>query len=371
MSLEKEREIDMGKIGILTFHRASNYGAVLQSYALQRTVHMLGADAEIIDYRCDEVEDSHNPAAVFHKNPFFHALRLLPNKIVKYRTFNSFRNRMLNMSKCYTKTTIKTANNAYSTYIAGSDQVWSPVFSGNDDVYQLAFADSFNKYSYACSFGFDEFPAELKKSYLHNLKSIRTVSVREASAKKLLGAENMEARVDVDPTMLLTTKEWDKLANYPGTKNPYILLYTVQPPVILLDYARKLSEKTGYELVYLNNEHKKNKDIKHVRYASPEEFVGWFAQAEYVLTNSFHGTVFSVLYHKKCKIELETGKKFNNRSRDLLMALKLKICILKKNDDYEFQEKWEEANMILDNMRESSVEYLKQIIANSVEEAEC
>lgn len=360
----------MGKIGILTFHRASNYGAVLQSYALQTELTILGADAEIIDYRCEEVENSHNPASIFHKNSVLHALKLLPNKFAKYRGFNGFRKRKLKMSRSFEKNDIEEANELYSTYIVGSDQVWSPLFSGNDDVYQLTFAKDCNRYSYACSFGFDIFPENLKNNYIVNLDLMKVVSVREASAKRMLQAEKMESRIDLDPTMLLPISEWDKFAKRPVAQKPYILVYTVQPPVNLLKYAKELSKKTACEIIYLNNEHNGNKDIKHVRYSTPEEFVGWFSEAEYVLTNSFHGTVFSILYSRKCKIELETRKKFNNRSRDLLSDLRLDICRFDEENKFVFNEAWDEPLAILEQKRECSIAYLKQIILDAEKKAE-
>ena len=114
--------------------------------------------------------------------------------------------------------------------------------------------------------------------------------------------------------------------------------------------------------MYLNNQYKKNRDITRIRYSTPEEYVGWFAGAEYVFTNSFHGTAFAVIFQKKLKVELETAKKFNVRSRDLLMNCALPQCVLKNNEeDMEFRIDWAETERRLDSMRRSSLDYIRLI----------
>ena len=149
----------------------------------------------------------------------------------------------------------------------------------------------------------------------------------------------------------------------PDLQEPYILVYTVNDDVHLLEAARKLSVKTGIKLLYLNNQYKKNRDITRIRYSTPEEFVGWFAGAEYVYTNSFHGTAFSIIFHRRFKVELETKKKFNVRSRDLLINCGLQNCILRNNsEDHFFNTEWEEADRLLDSGRELSRDYLKKIV---------
>ena len=123
-----------------------------------------------------------------------------------------------------------------------------------------------------------------------------------------------------------------------------------------------MSAKTGYPILYLNNQYKTNMDLTRIRYAAPEEFVGWFAGAEYVLTNSFHGTVFSILFHRKFKIELETVKSFNVRSRDLLASCGLSDCVLRNSEeDYSFRQDFEEPDRLLSEMRERSFSYLRII----------
>lgn len=353
----------MKPIGILTFHRASNYGAVLQAYALQEGIRLCGGEPEVVNYLCPTVENDHRPIGLFKTHSFVHALVHYRIKLKKDRVFNAFRNRKLNMSVAVKTHELPECADKYSVFISGSDQVWNDRLSGMDPTYMLDFAGERQRYSYACSFGFDEFPVGLEHKYVALLKGMQTVSVRESSAVDMLKRAGIRAQVDVDPTLLLTKEQWAKFANNPHTKDPYILVYTVSGDIELLNYARRLSQKTGIKIRYLNNQVKSNRDIERIKYATPEEFVGWFANAEYVLTNSFHGTVFSIIFNKKAKIELETKKKYNVRSRDLLKNCGLTDCILTNTQSDEvFDSDWSAKEVRLQEMRNKSMQYIREII---------
>ena len=349
-------------IGILTFHRASNYGAVLQAYALQAAFGNIGQKAVIVDYYCPVVEEDHRPLGLFKRHKIPQAILRFPIKAHKDRLFNAFRKRKLVTSAPVDPKSISSIADSYSLFVSGSDQVWSDRFSGLDPAYMLDFAREEQRYSYACSFGFDAFPAGKEEVYLKLLRGIRCISLRESSGVEMLEKAGLKAHTDLDPTLLLSAEEWRSFSAAPAEKDPYILVYTVNGDVHLLEYARALSEKKGCKILYLNNQYKNNRDLKRIRYASPEEFVGWFANAEYVLTNSFHGTAFSIIFHRKFKVELETKKKYNVRSRDLLLNCGLSDCILKNgSEDFSFTGDWGEPDRLLGNMREKSVSYIRMI----------
>lgn len=349
-------------IGIMTFHRASNYGAVLQAYALQRAFHNNGCEAIIVNYLNKTVEEDHRPSGLFrHHSPLSAALRY-PIKEKKDRLFNEFRDRKLKMSEELVPSDLAHVRDRYSAFVAGSDQVWNDRFSGLDPAYMLTFAYDHQRYSYACSLGFDKFPEGTAEKYREYLKGMKCISLREESAAPLLSSIGLESRIDVDPTLLLTREDWTAFAQKPDRKEPYILIYTVNKDVHLIEYARRLSEKTGCRIVYLNNQMKSNRDIPRVRYSTPEEFVGWFESAEYVLTNSFHGTVFAILFNRKCRVELETAGKFNVRSQDLLRKCGLDSCILGRSGEDLFSPDWENANECLSTLKEQSAAYIRSII---------
>ena len=353
----------MKPIGILTFHRASNYGAVLQAYALQKVISERGQKAVIVDYRCPAVEEGHRPWGLFKRHRFPVVLLRCLVAVRKDILFGTFRKNRLELSAPMRAEDLEKEKDSYSLFVSGSDQVWNNVFSGMDPSYMLTFADEQKRYSYACSFGFDSFPDETRELYRKWLAGMQCVSVRENRAVDLAGEIGYEARVDLDPTLLISREKWEKFMTPAEVIKPYIFVYTVNPPLHLLDAARELSRRTGAEILYLNNQYKDNRDIKRLRYRTPEEYVGLIAGAEYVLTNSFHGTAFSVLFKKKLKVELETAKKFNVRSRDLLMSCGLRECVLRgSEEDYAFDADWAEADRRLSVMRARSLKYIDLIV---------
>ena len=354
----------MKPIGILTFHRASNYGAVLQAYALQKVISDLGREAVIVDYRCRAVEEGHRPWGLFKRHRFPIVMLRCLVAVRKDMLFGNFRRNRLKMSAQMSADDLEKNRDKYALFVTGSDQVWNDVFSGMDPVYMLTFADDRQRYSYACSLGFDSFPEGTEQLYREWLKGMQCISLRETKAVDLVRQLGYDARVDLDPTLLLDRGRWKAFMKAPDLQEPYILVYTVNEPVHLLEAAKELSAKTGIKLLYLNNQYKKNRDITRIRYSTPEEFVGWFAGAEYVYTNSFHGTAFAVLFQKKLKVELETAKKYNVRSRDLLMSCALTNCVLKENEEeLKFDTDWAEAERRLETMRHSSMDYIRAIVS--------
>lgn len=362
MAARKESEY-MTKIGILTFHRASNYGAVLQAYALQTIIASHGVEAKLVNYYCPTVEKDHRPSKLFFKMSLLKAIIHFPIKAKKDSIFQAFCKRKLNMSEPLDNKKLYSLQEKYSLFITGSDQVWNDRLSGLDPAYMLTFAKENQRYSYACSFGFGQFPYRKADIYKQMLTGIQRISLREESGIKMLKEIGIDAQTDLDPTLLMDSRQWESFLVNPPIHCPYILVYTVSGTIHLLDFAKSLEQKTGYQIIYLNNQYNNNDNLKRVRFSSPEEFVGWFANAEYVLTNSFHGTAFSIIFNRKFKVELETKKNFNIRSRDLLLNCGLENGILMSTeDDYIFDNDWERANCLLADMKSKSLEYIHFII---------
>lgn len=354
----------MSNVGIITFHRASNYGAVLQAYALQNVLSGMGCEAEIIDYRGEAVEEEHHPSKVLcrYKLPVA-ALKYL-QRSAKFRGFERFRRNRLPLSEAVTNRDVCKLDGSYDLILAGSDQVWNDIFAGFDPVYRLDFVEKSRRCSYACSFGFDEFPDGSKPAYKRSLERFEVVSVREASAKDLVeGDLGLTARVDLDPTLLLSADEWKSISSLPAADADYILVYNIQEPIALLDAARKKSAETGLGIVFLNNGFRQDRDLRHVRYGSPEEFLGWFAGARYVYTNSFHGTVFSIIFEKEFTVECRTGYRYNNRSKALLDLVGLEGREMTETDTGDGPIDWYDVRMRLAAAREDSLGYLRDLCA--------
>jgi len=268
---------------------------------------------------------------------------------------------------------------SHDIFISGSDQVWNNVCVPFDPVYFLCFnsAQAYKKHSYAASFGFSQIPVKLKEEYRKRLKGWNTYSVRENSGvqilKELIG---VEAERSCDPTLLLTADEWKHIEKKQNNRKPYILVYCVNETDSLMKYAQELAQCRQMRVVYLaskmNHEGMMCYASKRYHYpkgvenrggASPSEWLGLFAKAEYVLTDSFHGTVFSVIYHRKFKVLTVFSKGENRRAQDLLTELGLEDRDLVKGlDNIDQLIEWEYVEKKRQEMKESSIAYLAKMI---------
>lgn len=364
----------MKKIGVVTFQRAVNYGAVLQAYALQTIITEMGAEVEFINYYSSAVEDIYMPGKVLHGR----SLKSVIKAIVEFRDKRKKRKAFLRFTDKYlynsifikNKEELKAINDSYDAFITGSDQVWNDICTGMDPFFFLDFADNRKKNSYAASFAFEHIPEQLTETYNNLLYEYQNISVREEQGRVIIkDLLDRSVEVHVDPTLLLNSEQWDTAAEDVQGLGDYICVYTVQPPKNLLNVARELAESTGMRIVYINgNSAMKMKyhDFTFISDASPSEFVGLFRNAKYVLTNSFHGTVFSIIYHKKFITECQTKEKYNSRAENLLNLLGLSESILKKHGSYKdilnINTEWAAVEECLREQKNKSRAYLSKII---------
>ncbi|MDO4404995.1 MAG: polysaccharide pyruvyl transferase family protein [Atopobiaceae bacterium] len=350
------------KLGILTFHRASNYGAVLQCFALQETLTRLGYDAPVVDYRTPQVELDHWPKHAVRKAGLIRGVSRIPRRMIKTHRFDAFRKRALSLTDEIREADLPSLINDFDGFIAGSDQVWSERYAALDSHLFLDFARDGQRYSYACSFGADHPGDAVRRACTTYLPSFEAVSLREMSGQTFVKDEvGVPARTDVDPVLLLQRDDWLDFASLPSEEG-YILIYTVPGPVHLLDVARSLSARTGKKIVYLNDS-LKHRDLPHRRLTTPEEFVGWFARAGIVLTNSFHGTAFSTLLGKDFFVEIMSDRGQNNRSLEFLKSCGLsnRILTMDNGQDLLTPIDWNTPQSRLAALRDPSINYLKGI----------
>lgn len=356
------------KLGILTFHRAISYGAVLQTYALQNFLQELGIDNEIVDYKCDYMinryqktfrRSSSNPV-----KDLMWSLKTAKGVKLGRQTTAEFVEKNLKLSKPYNINTISQAASEYSAFISGSDQVWSPTCVGFDPVYFLTFAKPEQKYSYAASIAVKQIPENIKAEYTKRISDFSGYSVREQSGAEIVKQlTGKEALINIDPTFLLNAEQWDKLATS-VTDEPYIFLFTVLKPKNLIDYALKLSKEKNMKIIYLNNRRAVNDSrIEYMNPVTADKFAGLIKNASYVCTNSFHGNAFSVIYNKKFVVETDTATTKNIRSQELMEKLGLAERILSDTNtpDIDAVSDFERANSVIEAERKSAAEYLRSI----------
>lgn len=308
----------MKKVGIITIHNSPNYGACLQSYALYRYIQQQGNDVEIIDLHRPVAYEDYIPSKKYvcsrpvkrsllskikgnvksligikPKSPSLYS----PLAIKKFEEFNS----VIKLSQPYRSIDELYANPPlYDLYISGSDQLWNPTQAYCLEPYFLTFVPKGQgkKISYATSVCITDLRDNEKKDFAKWLNLYADISVREYQAQSLLQGLLADKKVNqvADPTFLLDPKDWKDMAVRPK-QSKYILMFTLQHRPEILEYCLQLSKQSGLPLIELGQVQPDVLDGSYtaVKDAGPKEFLGYIENAELVITDSFHCTVFSLI----------------------------------------------------------------------------
>lgn len=367
--------MDKRKIGIVTFHRAHNYGAMLQAYALLEFLNRK-YNAEIIDYYAKRIYANYNVFRPLSKNPFKAVKNFkedYTNRYIKRERYNKFERFMknnYNLSNIYiNEHQLKKNISKYDVLITGSDQVWNPdIVGGLSDIYTLNFGDiDTKKISYAASIGSTKYIDNNPEIFKSKLKNINFISVRESdAAQKLEVLMNRSIDVVLDPTLLLDTNEWESKLDNIKENEKYILAYMVKYDQNFINVVNHFSKVTGLKVIHfgLNNPGYEN-ELKSCYNADPYDFINYIKNAEYVLATSFHATVFSIIFNKKFWIVPHFLT--NSRVTSLLDLFGLSNRIIKSLDDFDDNDiynniNYEEVNKLLDKKREESKRWLYNCI---------
>ena len=302
----------MRKIAILTINNDSNLGNRLQNYATQEILKKYSLEIETILNQNMIVGDKYSKRKI--KNLIKRILINMP-QFKRYHNFAKF-NKNIKYSKYHIDIDhIPTKlGEKYNYYITGSDQVWNPNFNRMSDIDFLKFAPKEKRNSFSASFGISEIPDELKEYYKNNLLEMQNISVREDRAKEII--KELTGRTDVevliDPTMMLTAEEWDKVSKKPKKlkENKYILNY----------FLGDLSEKRKKEIERIANNNNctvinlmdKNEPLF---VSGPSEFLYLIKNAFMICTDSYHGSVFSIIYNKPFAVFNREDELVNMNSR--------------------------------------------------------
>lgn len=333
------------KTEIVTFVRAYNYGAVLQCYALSQYLQNKGATVEVLDYFPPYFKQQYgilgkNPIKIGIRPFLQRVLALYARCIARRRShrFERFIDEYIPLSGMQYSSLEQLSQSPPNCdcYITGSDQVWSPYIAYFDPVFFLDFDDAKEKgrYSYAASFGTGNIPDDMKSEYIRRLSGYKKYSVREAVGAEIMkDLLNETAEVCCDPTFLLDVCDWEKIACPTRKKKPYILIYYVARTQNLQIYAQQLAKEKKMKVVCVAATTAPDVITGRVdwRYGfniktacSPQKWLAMFRDAEYVLTNSFHGMVFSILFHKKFLIQTNLNQsQRNERASSLMSALNI------------------------------------------------
>lgn len=338
------------KIGIITFHWATNYGAILQALALQSVLQKLGHTVEIINYKPKQYDTS-----LWHFIRYRHFLHPISyfESIKKEQKMVGFRKLYLNCSKrYYSIIELKESCRDYDVLISGSDQVMNPFFLVNGEsegstAYFLDFGrEDATRISYAASFGTTKYPEKLISQASPLIKNFKVLSVREDTGVEIMKTMGRpDAIVTPDPTILLKAQDYDSLLGIRQINRSEILVY------MLHNRLNYIQNRLPYNISAITSE-----PIK--------EWIAAIKNSCHVITNSFHGMVFSILYHTPFTVVLQSTRNegMNDRFFTLLEKLDLKDRITDEtsfNGIIEDPINWTVVDAKMQDFREYGFEFLK------------
>ncbi|EPW6542459.1 polysaccharide pyruvyl transferase family protein [Vibrio vulnificus] len=307
------------KIGIITIHSVYNYGAMLQAYALNKYFMSNGFDSEIIDYQPYHLCKDYK----FYKRDFilrpYIALAKIKNIIKNngiHRNFDDFYTEEMVVSKVTYKTANSLKLNNYDILVTGSDQIWNPNIVNYDSSYLLAFSrENQKKYAYSSSFGVSTIDDAWSQEVKLNLNSYMKIGVREDIGVSILNRCGIDCDVKLvlDPVFLFNRSFWENMSSSALTPvEKYLLVYSLEPSDELILNAQAIANEKGLSIVTIHpfNARYSFADVC-INNAGPKEFLSLILNAQFVVTNSFHGTVFSLIFDVPlhCVAHTSTGSR--------------------------------------------------------------
>lgn len=388
----------MKKVGIVTYQDiADGKGRFLQAYALYSAIIKLGYNAEIINYfpitKKTEKAGLQQKIIRVMMNP-----RRLPGYVAKLQydlMIKRYNKQFIEKRKKYEsfiEDNIKITKKKYrgyesllesqfdyDVYVCGSDQIWNPYFQGTDPAYYLKFASQSKRIAYAPSLGTIQIDNQRKQILKENIKEIPFVSVREESGAKLIASLiGRNVKNVVDPTFLLPKEWWGDFAGETTPDKPYVLTFLFDNSRYPRRVAKEIAQKYGYDVICIPDSYADMFFSSHKEIAiGPERFVNLFKNASIICTQSFHGTVLSLIYNRPFYVFDRETKAYVSgvfsRINDLLKSVGLENRILKSGQaipEDNLQIDYTRVNDILEIKSRESLEYLKNSLDQAIGDEE-
>lgn len=348
-------------VGVLTFHRTLNYGAVLQCYALTKVVSDFGYDVSVIDYRSPVIEQREMHPRVFMrrnaKNLIGFPFEMLM-KCARRRSFSKAKVKEASLYRVRSGIDLVPQLQGLNSVIVGSDQVWNLGLTEGDFQYFLPGSSDFKKNSYAASFGSKKvLQADQVAEYL---KDFTHVGVREHDGVQIAREMGVNASQVLDPTLLLTAAQWqDVSTSARHLPDRYIVAYAVNMKDDVVSRAKKTAADCHIPLIYVHgNDWTPVAGAKNIYAANPDEFIYLIRNAEAVVTSSFHGTCFSILMHRPFTVVMNLWKENANSRLESLLQLtgiddkEAAVQVVKPD--------WANVDERLDRERAQSLDFLRK-----------
>lgn len=365
------------KISLITLHCVDNYGSVLQTYATQKSLELMGHEVEVIDYIRPDLKTikklfSHYIYVEHNIKGFLKSIVFFPSLLNLHFNFRVFRDKYFKISKhrYYTPDDFSRYPIEADAYAVGSDQVWNTILNkGILSEYFLGFAPQKNsiKFAFSSSFGVDKLTEAEKVPIKRMLSTFDFITTRELSGVDIihdLGIEHV--RQILDPTLLLSGKEWNDICEPIKFSKPYLLVYQLHHQEGLNDYLKGLAQSHDLEVIRICYRYDEFRKYGHCIYApSVGKLLSYIKNAAYVVTDSFHVTAFSVNMNVQFE-SLVPDKQFGGRINSLLRITKLEARgvhdfnhpQIDNNIDYT------SVNEILNNHRLENLSFIKKKLEN-------
>ena len=377
----------MNRVGIVTFFKNNNYGSVLQCYALQQVLKDLGVKPIALNQE---------ERGLKWKLKKILRVLYLGFSIIKYpnRCRNVFQSALESKRSCaelaeqtrdkfndFVEQNIIYKNQSflelkeceeYSFFISGSDQVWGTSGYFLNPFMFLRFAEKRKRYAYAASFGADKCPRWYENTLKKYISEYERISVREQSGLDIVKKFGVDARIDVDPTMLLDVEQWRKISTTMHTKNCMFAYFLNEPSDIAIEHINNVIARDNIEQVIfapykfeIANKINSRVDYKSL---SPNEFLGIVDAAKVVCTDSFHGAVFSIIFRKKFYSyyrQYTHNELQNNRIETLLKHFELQNQLIVDKNIFSIPD-FTTVNLVLEKDKKHAVDYLKEIIEENI-----
>jgi polysaccharide pyruvyl transferase WcaK-like protein len=366
------------KVLTITCHDVYNHGASLQAYSLMKYLQKCGHDARIIDYKPDYLSNQYNLLSIdnpkWEKNMLTKLLYLALKfplrlrELQRKKEFDHFKSKYLCLTDFHYKSNNDLKENLpeADVFICGSDQIWNSLHqNGRDPAFYLDFVPNDRiKASYAASFAINEIEDKHKDFVREKVASLDKIAVREKSGIEILNRLNIKNGVNVvDPTLLLTKEEWNTLGQK-KFNDDYILVYDFDKSSLIRNLAIEIAKRKGCK-IYSVNTGKIDYADRYFKFVGPDTFLSLVRDSKFIISNSFHAAVFSVIFEKNFII-VNRKEAINTRMKDFLEDLNLQDRLVSDSNSFKTllnDIDYDERKQIIEKNVDFSKKYLEETLS--------
>lgn len=368
------------QIKTLTTYDVYNYGASLQAYALMTYLTNKGHEVEIINYQPEYLTRKYdykwvNPESSLSK----YAITRVAYRILKYlqrqttlgrkKQFDYFNHQILKetATRYCTLEELKKNPPTADLYLVGSDQIWNVFYeAGRDPAFFLEFVHQGKKASYAASFSYLDIDAQNSKRIKKSLESFTAIAVREYHGVEIVEKMNLKATWVLDPVFLLSVDEWKHMMSDFEKQEKYLLVYDFEGNKDLKKFAIQYAKEKQLKIYSINDTYPLPYANRNFGSAGPKEFLSLIYHCDAFVSNSFHGTAFSILFNKPVFVFNRHRHKVNSRMESLMTLFGLNECILTDKTKYtsaiETSFDFKEINRTLEKELSKSKRFIEKLL---------